>query len=76
MINSGSMTPVTAFKRIWKSYAKDHLLNFILANLFMLFIAGATALYPIVIDYAFLSLEEANWSKIIFINFYKGRCFI
>ncbi len=67
MINSGSMTPVTAFKRIWKSYAKDHLFNFILANLFMLFIAGATALYPIVIDYAFLSLEEANWSKIIFI---------
>ena len=33
----------------------------------MLLIAGATALYPIVIDYAFLSLEEANWSKIILI---------
>ena len=32
----------------------------------MILIAGTTALYPIVIDYAFLSLEE-NWSKITFI---------
>jgi subfamily B ATP-binding cassette protein MsbA len=61
------MTPIKAFKRIWKSYAKEHLFSFIIANLFMLFIAGTTALYPIVIDYAFLSLEEADWSKIILI---------
>jgi len=67
MINSDSMTPIKAFKRIWKSYAKEHLFSFIIANLFMLFIAGTTALYPIVIDYAFLSLEEADWSKIILI---------
>ena len=67
MINSDSMSPIQAFKRIWKNYAKEHLSSFIIANLFMLLIAGATALYPIVIDYAFLSLEEANWSKIILI---------
>ena len=67
MINSDSMSPIHAFKRIWKNYAKEHLYSFIIANLFMLLIAGATALYPIVIDYAFLSLEEANWSKIILI---------
>jgi len=67
MINSDSMSPIHAFKRIWKNYAKEHLASFIIANLFMILIAGSTALYPIVIDYAFLSLEEANWSKIIFI---------
>jgi len=67
MINSDSMSPIQSFKRIWKNYGKGHLFSFILANLFMLLIAGATALYPIVIDYAFLSLEEANWSKIILI---------
>ena len=67
MINSDSMSPIQSFQRIWKNYGKEHLLSFIIANLFMILIAGTTALYPIVIDYAFLSLEEANWSKIIFI---------
>ena len=67
MINSDSMSPIQAFKRIWKNYGKEHLFSFIIANLFMILIAGTTALYPIVIDYAFLSLEEANWSKIILI---------
>ena len=67
MINSDSMSPTQSFKRIWKNYGKEHLFSFIIANLFMILIAGTTALYPIVIDYAFLSLEEANWSKIIFI---------
>ena len=67
MINSNSMSPIQSFKRIWKNYGKEHLFSFIIANLFMIIIAGTTALYPIVIDYAFLSLEEANWSKIIFI---------
>ena len=67
MINSDYMSPIQSFKRIWKNYGKEHLFSFIIANLFMMLIAGTTALYPIVIDYAFLSLEEANWSKIIFI---------
>ena len=67
MINSDSMSPIQSFQRIWKNYGKEHLFSFIIANLFMILIAGTTALYPIVIDYAFLSLEEANWSKIIFI---------
>ena len=67
MINSDSMSPIQSFKRIWKNYGREHLFSFIIANLFMILIAGTTALYPIVIDYAFLSLEEANWSKIIFI---------
>jgi len=67
MINSNSMSPIQAFKRIWKNYGKNHLYSFILANILMLFIAASTALYPIVIDYAFISLEEANWKKISFI---------
>lgn len=67
MINSDSMSPIQAFKRIWKNYGKGHLFHFIIANFLMLLIAGTTALYPIVIDYAFLSLEEADWSKIILI---------
>ena len=67
MINSDSMSPIQSFKRIWKNYGREHRFSFIIANLFMILIAGTTALYPIVIDYAFLSLEEANWSKIIFI---------
>jgi len=61
------MSPIQAFKRIWKNYGKIHLYPFIVANILMLFIAGTTALYPIVIDYAFISLEEADWSKISFI---------
>ena len=61
------MSLIQAFKRIWKNYGKVHLYSFIIANILMLFIAGSTALYPIVIDYAFISLEEANWSKISFI---------
>jgi len=79
MIISDSMTPIQVFKRIWKNYGKGHLYSFILANVLMLFIAGSTALYPIVIDYAFLSLEEANWKKIslipifiILLTFIKG----
>ena len=60
MINSDSMSPTQSFKRIWKNYGKEHLFSFIIANLFMILIAGTTALYPIVIDYAFLSLEEAS----------------
>ncbi len=67
MLNSNSMSPIQAFKRIWKNYGKVHLYSFIIANILMLFIAGSTALYPIVIDYAFISLEEANWKKISFI---------
>jgi len=67
MINSNSMSPIQTFKRIWKNYGKAHLYSFIIANILILFIAGSTALYPIVIDYAFLSLEEANWKKISFI---------
>ena len=64
MIHSNSMTPLQTFKRIWKNYGKKHLYSFIIANILMLFIAGSTALYPIVIDYAFISLEEADWKKI------------
>jgi len=67
MINSNSMSPIQAFKRIWQNYGKVHLYPFIIANILMLLIAGSTALYPIVIDYAFISLEEADWSKISFI---------
>ena len=67
MINSNSMSPIQAFKKIWKNYGKVHLNTFIIANILMLFIAGSTALYPIVIDYAFISLEEADWRKISFI---------
>ena len=67
MINSNFMSPTQVFKRIWKNYGKVHVYPFIVANVLMLFIAGSTALYPIVIDYAFLSLEQADWNKIIFI---------
>ena len=67
MINSNSMSPIQAFKKIWKNYGRVHLNTFIIANVLMLFIAGSTALYPIVIDYAFISLEEADWRKISFI---------
>ena len=67
MINSNLISPIQAFKRIWKNYGKGHLYPFIVANVLMLFIAGSTALYPIVIDYAFISLEEADWRKISFI---------
>ena len=67
MINSNSMSPIQAFKKIWKNYGRVHLNTFVIANVLMLFIAGSTALYPIVIDYAFISLEEADWRKISFI---------
>jgi ATP-binding cassette, subfamily B, bacterial MsbA len=64
MINSNSMSPLQVFKKIWKNYGRMHLNSFIIANILMLLIAGSTALYPILIDYAFASLEEADWNKI------------
>ena len=33
-INSKSMSPIQAFKRIWKNYGKIHLYSFIIANIF------------------------------------------
>ena len=39
----------------------------------MIIIAGATALYPIIIDYAFKALEEQNWSKIVLVPIFKDR---
>jgi len=61
------MSPIKTFKRIWHKYGKGHLYSFLIANSLMLIIAGSTALYPIVIDYAFLSLEKANWNDIVII---------
>ena len=67
MIKAYSLSVKKVFKRILNDYGKDHLYSFIWVNILMVLVAGTTALYPIVIDYAFKALEEANWDKIILV---------
>ena len=67
MIKTYTLTTKKIFKRILNDYGKNHLYSFIWANILMVLVAATTALYPIVIDYAFKALEEENWNKIILV---------
>ncbi len=79
MIKTYSLTTTKIIKRLLKDYGKDHVYSFVWANILMVLVAISTALYPIVIDYAFKSLEESDWEKIclipiliIILTFVKG----
>ena len=67
MIKTYNLSAKQVLNKIIKEYGKDHLYSFIIANILMVTVASATALYPIIIDYAFKSLEEQDWSKIILV---------
>ena len=66
-INTKHLSPLMVFRRIWRQWGHRHLVVFIIANILMLIVAGTTALYPIVIDYAFQFLTNKDWSKITLI---------
>ena len=66
-LNTNNLSPLKVFYRIWGEWGKQHLFPFIFANVLMLVVAGATALYPIAIDYTFQFLEEKDWSKIVLV---------
>ena len=66
-INTKHLSPLMVFHRIWRQWGHKHLVVFIIANILMLIVAGTTALYPIVIDYAFQFLTNKDWSKITLI---------
>ena len=68
-INTKHLSPLMVFRRIWRQWGHKHLVVFIIANILMLIVAGTTALYPIVIDYAFQFLTDKDWSKITLIPF-------
>jgi len=68
-INTKHLSPLMVFRRIWRQWGHKHLVVFIIANILMLIVAGTTALYPIVIDYAFQFLTNKDWSKITLIPF-------
>ena len=68
-INTKHLSPLMVFRRIWLQWGHKHLVVFIIANILMLIVAGTTALYPIVIDYAFQFLTNKDWSKITLIPF-------
>ena len=68
-INTKHLSPLMVFHRIWRQWGHKHLVVFIIANILMLIVAGTTALYPIVIDYAFQFLTNKDWSKITLIPF-------
>ena len=68
-INTKHLSPLMVFRRIWLQWGHKHLVVFIIANILMLMVAGTTALYPIVIDYAFQFLTNKDWSKITLIPF-------
>ena len=53
MIKIYNLSVKQVLNKILKEYGRDHLYSFIMANILMIIIAGATALYPIIIDYAF-----------------------
>ena len=67
--NTKHLSPLMVFHRIWLQWGHKHLVVFIIANILMLIVAGTTALYPIVIDYAFQFLTSKDWSKITLIPF-------
>ena len=67
--NTKKLSPLMVFRRIWSQWGHRHLVVFIIANILMLIVAGTTALYPIVIDYAFQFLTNKDWSKITLIPF-------
>ena len=67
MIKIYNLSVKQVLNKILKEYGRHHLYSFIMANILMIIIAGATALYPIIIDYAFKALEEQNWSKIVLV---------
>ena len=60
--NTKKLSPLMVFRRIWSQWGHRHLVVFIIANILMLIVAGTTALYPIVIDYAFQFLTNKDWS--------------
>ena len=41
--------------------------NFLIANFFMILVAAATSMYPIVIDFAFNAINNKNMSNIMYI---------
>ncbi len=67
MIKKYNLSAKQVLNKVLREYGKDHVYSFIVANILMIIVAGATALYPIIIDYAFKSLEEQDWSKIILV---------
>ena len=70
MIKKYNLSAKQILRRILSEYGKDNLSSFIWANILMVLVASSTALYPIIIDYAFKSLEAKDWTKIILVPFF------
>ncbi len=61
------LTTFFLYIRLLKKWGVRQKKNFFIANVFMFVVASATAMYPLVIDYAFDTIGENNKSKIFII---------
>ena len=58
--NYNKFSTVILYIRLLKKWGKKEKKNFLFANFLMLLVAGSTAMYPLIIDFAFNSITEKN----------------
>ena len=58
--NYNKFSTVMLYIRLLKKWGKKEKKNFLFANFLMLLVAGSTAMYPLIIDFAFNSITEKN----------------
>ena len=58
--NYNKFSTVMLYIRLLKKWGKKEKKNFLFANFLLLLVAGSTAMYPLIIDFAFNSITEKN----------------
>ncbi len=65
--NKKKISTFILYIKLLKKWGFNHKKNFFIANTFMVIVAASTAMYPIVIDFAFDAIEANNRNKIFII---------
>ena len=65
--NKKKISTFILYIKLLKKWGFNHKKNFFIANSFMVIVAASTAMYPIVIDFAFDAIEANNRNKIFII---------
>ncbi len=64
---NNKFSTILLYIKLLKKWGKKEKKNFLIANFLMLMVAGTTALYPIIIDFAFNTISEKNEKMLFFI---------
>ena len=65
--NKSNISTLFLYIKLLKKWGVKHKRNFFIANIFMILVACATAMYPLVIDFAFDSIDASSREKIYII---------